>query len=228
MEKAPALLVSRLPVGRPRHCGRQPVEVGGIDDPQPAPLRLLVDRNLAHAMADALLAGSDSHRNALADQPQWHRVAVRCRSRRGIVADDAGQFAQRSKRLLPAKRLQPMCLLTREADDRRLARRAVNTHVRHLTLPLGEMRLECLPAREGMPRNRVLLHVADAILRLALRARPIPRAGARTEWPLRLPHVPVAPQALMRDLTEAGLNEAAGCGAMGKVAWGVLARLLRR
>src|SRR4029077_14749802 len=44
--------------------------------------------------------------------------------------------------------------------------------------------LECLPAREGMPRDRVLLHVADAILRLALRARPIRRAGARTEAPM--------------------------------------------
>ncbi|WP_253609761.1 MULTISPECIES: transposase family protein [unclassified Bradyrhizobium] len=32
-----------------------------------------------------------------------------------------------------------------------------DTHVRHLALPLGEMRLDCHPAREGMPRDRVLL-----------------------------------------------------------------------
>jgi hypothetical protein len=31
--------------------------VGGIDDPQTVPLRLLVDCNLAHSMADAHLAG---------------------------------------------------------------------------------------------------------------------------------------------------------------------------
>lgn len=62
-----------------------------------------------------------------------------------------------------------------------LSGRAVDTHVRHLTLPLGEMRLEYVPAREGMPRDRVLLHVADTILRLTLRARPTPRAGPRRE-----------------------------------------------
>src|SRR5262249_3586610 len=41
-----------------------------------------------------------------------------------------------------------------------------------------------LPAREGMTRDRILLHVADAILRLALRARSIRRAGARAEAPM--------------------------------------------
>jgi len=75
-------------------------------------------------------------------------------------------------------------LVTRKASDRRHARRAVDTYVRHPALPLGEMRLECLAAREGMPRDHVLLHVADAILRLALCARPIRCAGARTEAPM--------------------------------------------
>src|SRR5215218_742471 len=46
------------------------------------------------------------------------------------------------------------------------------------------MRLECFPTWEGMTGDRVLLHVADAVLRLALRARPIWRAGARTEAPM--------------------------------------------
>src|SRR4051794_12821680 len=35
-----------------------------------------------------------------------------------------------------------------------------------------------------MTGDRILLHVADAVLRLALRARPIWRAGARTEAPM--------------------------------------------
>src|SRR5205085_9715150 len=82
------------------------------------------------------------------------------------------------------ERLQPVRFVTLEADYRRLAGRAVDTRVRHLALPLGEMRLECLPAREGVSRDRVLLHIADAALRLALRARPIRRAGARTEAPM--------------------------------------------
>lgn len=46
-----------------------PVEVGGIDDPQPATFRLLMDCNLAHALADTHLAGRNRHRHALADQP---------------------------------------------------------------------------------------------------------------------------------------------------------------
>ena len=140
--------------------------------------------NLAHPMADVHLAGRDRHRHALPDQPPRHRVAVRVDLDGAIVANDAGQFAQRSERRPPADRLQPVRLVTLEAGDRCLAGRAVDTHVRHLVLPLGEMRLECLPAREGMPRDRVLLHVADAILRLALRARPVRRAGARTEAPM--------------------------------------------
>src|SRR3954469_23713385 len=77
-----------------------------------------------------------------------------------------------------------MYLITCEADDRRLAGRAVDTNVRNLTLPSVEMRLECFPTWEGMTGNRVLLHIADAVLRLALRARPIWRAGARTEAPM--------------------------------------------
>jgi hypothetical protein len=56
------------------------VEVGGIDDPKTATLRLLMNCNLAHPMADVHLAGRDRHRHALPDQPHG-----------AIVADDAGQ-----------------------------------------------------------------------------------------------------------------------------------------
>jgi hypothetical protein len=99
VETTPVLsVVSRLLVGRPRHCDRQPVEVGVIDGPQPAPLRLLVDRNLAHAVADAHLASRNCHCHALSDQPPRHRVAVRVDLDGAIVADDAGQFAQQPER----------------------------------------------------------------------------------------------------------------------------------
>ena len=40
----------------------------------------------------------------------------------------------------------PVCLVTRKARDRRLARRAVHADVRDLALPPGQMRLERLPA----------------------------------------------------------------------------------
>src|SRR5215831_3651122 len=91
------------------------VEVGGIDDPQTATLRLLVDGNLAHSMADAHLAGRDRHRHALADQPPRHRVTVRVDLDRTIVADDASQFAQHPERRPPSERLQPVRLGTLEA-----------------------------------------------------------------------------------------------------------------
>jgi hypothetical protein len=46
--------------------------------------------------------------HALADQSPRHRVAVRVDLDGTIVADDAGQFAQRSERRPPAERLQPV------------------------------------------------------------------------------------------------------------------------
>ena len=63
-----------------------------------------------------------------------------------------------------------------------LADRAIDTHVRHPPRPLREMRLQCVEALEALPRDRVLLHVADAALVLPLvRARY--GAQARTEAP---------------------------------------------
>ncbi|MGY3495014.1 hypothetical protein ACVW1B_004433 [Bradyrhizobium sp. USDA 4502] len=131
-----------------------------------------MDRNLVQSMADPHFAGRDRYSHALANKAPRYRVAVCVDLDGAIIADDAGQFTQGSERRLPAERLQPMYLVTRKAEDRRLAGRAVDANVRDFTLPPVEMRLECLPAREGMPRNRVLLHVADAVLSLAfVRAR---------------------------------------------------------
>ncbi len=126
--------------------------MGGVDDPQPT-LRLLVDRNLMQSIADPHFAGRDCYRHALANQAPRHRVAVRVDLDGAIIADDAGQFTQGSERRLPAERLQSMFLVAREADDRRLAGRAVDTNVRNLTLPSVEMRLEwvmpVLPCNRG-------------------------------------------------------------------------------
>src|SRR6185437_5802691 len=172
---------------RPADCAvatSNTIEMGGVDDPQPATLRLLVHCYLVQSMADPHFAGRDRYRHALANQAPRYRVAVRVDLDGAIIADDAGQFTQGSERGLPAERLQPMYLVAREADDRRLSGRAVDTNVRNLTLPPVEMRLECFPAREGMTGDCVLLHVADAVLGLAFRARPIWCAGARTEAPM--------------------------------------------
>ena len=74
---------SAIPTGNSR-------EVGGIDDPQTATLRLLVDGNLSHAMTDAHLSGRDRHRHALADQLPGHRVAIRVDLDGTIVANNTG------------------------------------------------------------------------------------------------------------------------------------------
>lgn len=54
MESIPALSVSSFASRQTARSRLATVEVGGIDDPQPVTFRLLVDRNLAHAMADAV------------------------------------------------------------------------------------------------------------------------------------------------------------------------------
>jgi hypothetical protein len=62
------------------------------------------------------LAGRYRHRYTLADQPPWQRVAVRVDLDGAIVADDAGQVAQRSERRLPAARFQPVRLVTASSN----------------------------------------------------------------------------------------------------------------
>ena len=57
-------------------------------------------------------------------------------------------------------------------------------HVGDLAHPPGEMRLERRPAGEAAARDRVVLHVADAALVLALGPRPVRRAGPRPEAPV--------------------------------------------
>lgn len=94
--------------------------------------------------------------NARTPSSCWYRPRRRNRCRR------CGSVRATIRTRPPAERLQTVRLVTLEASHRRLAGRAVDTHVRHLALPLGKMRLECLPACEGMTRDRVLLRIADA------------------------------------------------------------------
>jgi hypothetical protein len=66
--------------------------MGGVDDPQPASLGLLVHCYLVQSMADPDFAGRDRYRHALANKAPGHRVAVRVDFDGAIIADDAGQF----------------------------------------------------------------------------------------------------------------------------------------
>jgi hypothetical protein len=67
------------------------------------------------------------------------------------------QLAQGPERRTPAQRLQPVRLVTLEADHRHLAGRAMDAHVGDIALPPGKVRLERLPGRKGMPGDGVLL-----------------------------------------------------------------------
>lgn len=66
------------------------IEMDRIDDPQPAPLRLLVNRDLVHAMADPHLASRDGHRDALTNKAPRYRVTVGVDLDGTIFADDPG------------------------------------------------------------------------------------------------------------------------------------------
>ena len=131
VRKAPA---PRSPPGGPRHCDQQHPRDGRsrrstAGDPPIA----------CGPRPGAIHGGSALRRPRSLPQRARQsgatvRVAVRVDLDGAITADDAGQFTQGSERRLPAERLQPMYFVTREADDWRLAGRAVDTNVRNLTL----------------------------------------------------------------------------------------------
>jgi len=73
------------------------VEVGAIDDTLSAAFGKLMDGDLADAMPDANLAGSDRDGDALADQSPGHRVAVGVDLDGAIVPDRAGELAKATK-----------------------------------------------------------------------------------------------------------------------------------
>jgi hypothetical protein len=97
------------------------VEVSGIDHPQTATaIACGLQPRAPHGGHH--LASRDCHRQALANQPPWHRVAVRVNLDGAIVGAGAGHLAQRSKRRMPAEGLLPMGLVTLEALPWRMNR----------------------------------------------------------------------------------------------------------
>jgi hypothetical protein len=160
------------------------IEMSAIDDVLATTLDEPVDRNLTGPMPDADLSGSDRYGHALANEAPWHRVAVGVDLDRAVVADHAHQLPQAAERRPVPERFQPMPLVALEASHRRLAGRAVRAHVRDVALPFGEVRLERFPACEGVSRDRVLLHIADAALGLTLRAGPVWRTSSRRKTPV--------------------------------------------
>jgi hypothetical protein len=79
--------------------------MGRIDNSLAPALSLPVHGDLARTVSDAHPIRRDRHCHALADQTPGHRVAVRIDIDRAIVADHAGELAQRAERRPVAERL---------------------------------------------------------------------------------------------------------------------------
>jgi len=65
---------ARLPAAGQRRRVPDPVKLGTVEDPLPAPMCLSVDRDLTRAVADAYLAGRNGERRTLADQSPGRRL----------------------------------------------------------------------------------------------------------------------------------------------------------
>src|SRR5512147_599990 len=82
------------------------------------------------------------------------------------------------------ERRQCLRLIPPEPLDRRLAGGAMDALIGNLAHPSDKVRFQRRPRGEPVAGDRVLLHVADAVLVLALGPGPIRRTGARPESPV--------------------------------------------
>ncbi len=155
-----------------------------IVDPQTATLRCLwtATSRPPWRMRTAPAATVTAH--PLADQPPRHRVGVPVHLDGTIGADAASSSRAVMNGGTPAERPQRPRLVPLKPCERRLAGRAVHPHIRDLAGPGFEMRLHRLPGRKANARRSHSSSRSRRRSRLALRARPIRRAGARTEPPM--------------------------------------------
>lgn len=137
----------------------------------------MVSDDLARVAHDDA-AGENHDLHALADQAPGNRVAVGVEVDGAVWAYFADQVAQLPERRTAAKRAKGAGFVC-EANERELARSAVDAHVSNLAVPLLEVRDEGTPAREAAAGDCIALYISDAALVLALGARPIRRAGPR-------------------------------------------------
>ena len=135
-------------------------------------------------MAHHDAVGLHQHAHRLADQAPRHAVAVRIHLDTGFAAHHPLQFSRQGKGRLAGKRLQGCALVALKAQPRRLCRRPMAAHVGHLSLPAHKVGRQGLPTGEDVAGQRVLLHIAHAVLVLALGLGPEGRAGLGRETPM--------------------------------------------
>ena len=96
----------------------------------------------------------------------------------------ARQLSHLDERCLRAQGTKSPFFIAEEPIQGPLARGAMDSYVGHLAHPPTQVRLERFPALEGMAGDGIALHVADAVLVLALGSGSKGSAGTRTETPV--------------------------------------------
>lgn len=149
-----------------------------IDDPLTASLaNRMVSDDLAGVAHDDV-AGENHNLHTLTDQAPRNRVTVGVEVDSAVWAHFANQVAQLPERRTAAKWAKGAGFVC-EANERELARGAVDAHVSDLAVPLLEVRNERTPACEAAASHGIALYISHTALVLALGARPIRCASSR-------------------------------------------------
>ena len=164
--------------------GGEAFQVGGDHRLLAATGDLAMAGDFAAAMADADPSAGHRHRHRLADQPPGHAIGIGVDLDRSVGLDPSDELAHRVVRRPAVERTKSGGLLANETRHRRFACGSMDTLIGDLAHPPVEMRLERGPTVEAAPGDRVVLHVADAALVLALGPRAVGRASARPETPV--------------------------------------------
>jgi hypothetical protein len=129
-----------------------------------------MDGDLMRSVIDAHRAVHDGGAHHLANQPPWHRVGIAIDLDRAIALRTPDELTHSLERWYPGDRFKRLCFGMLEPIDRCLAGRAMYAHIGDVPRPGLKVRLEGFAAREAAAGDRVSLHVADAVLGLALGA----------------------------------------------------------
>src|SRR6185369_3064995 len=108
------------------------------------------------------------HRDALANQPPRHAVAVGFDLDARVRVHAPHALAKRLESGTAHDRPKRGSFLALEALERRLAGGAMDSHVGHLAHPPRQVRCELNERFEAMTGDSIALHVAHAALVLAL------------------------------------------------------------
>ncbi|ABR91471.1 Hypothetical protein mma_2800 [Janthinobacterium sp. Marseille] len=143
----------------------------------------LVARHLQPCVADDPMGAFAHHLHGLADQLEWHRVAVALDADQPVLGHHTLAHHGVAEAGL-AGRGRQMSRLLLESVDGPLVRGAMDAHVGHLGLPGAQLLIEVVQVAEGTPRHEVALDILHARLDLALGLGAIGLAQPDPEAPM--------------------------------------------